>query len=253
MYLFNFRYAVLASLHHADIPRHRYRAAKYAPWMSELNWDGITFPFTVSQLSLFEKRNPALSICLLQWKKVEEDDELVDDDDDEEVEKACLVRRAPLHPSRRVIHILLVGNHYVGVTSINRLLNSHNIEHGHHNRHYCERCLRPFFTTFKLDEHMPFCLRNEPQHYRMPEEKVYGFTHWGKTLSPSFVIYADIECLLEVGDGSTLQHHKPIASAFLVVANKALNIEPRYRSFVGRTCIPEFLKSLEEEVCAYLF
>ena len=82
----------------------------------------------------------------------------------------------------------------------------------------------------------------------MPKDKTYGFNKWSKTLSPSFCIYADIECLLLEGDGSVLQHHQPIAVAYLVVPNKALNLPPSYHSFVGRDCVVQFLEALENEV-----
>jgi hypothetical protein len=82
----------------------------------------------------------------------------------------------------------------------------------------------------------------------MPEEKEYSFKNWAKTLSPSFVIYGDIECIL-TKDDSVLQQHLPIAAAFLIVPNKVIkNIIPTYHSFLGRDCIPRFLENLEKEV-----
>jgi hypothetical protein len=101
-----------------------------------------------------------------------------------------------------------------------------------------------------LEEHLPFCLRNQPQHLKMPKEKDYEFRNWAKTLSPSFVVYADIECLLEAGEtNGVLQRHKPIAAAFLIVPHSSLtHMQPTYHSFVGATCIPQFLEGLEKEV-----
>jgi hypothetical protein len=83
----------------------------------------------------------------------------------------------------------------------------------------------------------------------MPKEKEYSFRNWAKTLSPTFVIYADIECLLEAGEGSTLQRHRPIAAAFLIVPHPSIkSIQPSYHYFVGDICIPQFLEGLEREV-----
>jgi hypothetical protein len=203
--------------------------------VNELKFEGISFPFTASQLPLFERLNPGLVITLLQWK------------DDE----ARLVRSAPLSETRQVVHVLLVKDHYVGVSNLDRLLNSHNNSHHHNSRYYCERCLRPFFTKEKRTEHKPFCMRNKPQHYVMPKEKEYAFGSWGKTLSPGYVIYADIECLLEPGLDNNLQSHKPIAAGYIVVPNASIqDVEPRYRSFLGRSCITEFMASIEWEVNA---
>jgi len=76
------------------------------------------------------------------------------------------------------------------------------------------------------------------------------------------VVYADIECLLlltppEKRTTNILQHHKPIAAAYLVVPNKDLlqlhshdtdfmQLNDTYRVFVGSQCIPQLLASLEE-------
>ena len=196
-----YRYAVLAVLHHGDLARDRNRATQYAPWLNELNFGDIPFPFCVGSLKRFESLNPSLAIRLLQWK-------------DEETK---LLRAAPLCPERRVVNILLVGDHYVGVTNLNRLLNDWKL-HNHNSRLYRERCIRPFFTQSKLEQHKPFCLRNIPQHVVMPKESHYQFTKWAKTLSPSHVIYADIECLLLPGEGNLLQRHSPIAAAYLVTS-----------------------------------
>lgn len=104
--IFACRYAVLATLHYGDVKRDRQRAAKYETWLDELKWEGIKWPFTVAQLSLFERLNRGIAICLLKW--------------DEESDEARLIRAAPLHPDRRVVHILLVKEHYVAVTNLDR-------------------------------------------------------------------------------------------------------------------------------------
>ncbi len=72
-------------------------------------------------------------------------------------------------------------------------------------------------------------------------------------MSPSHVIYADIECILKKGkeeEENVLHRHEPIAAAFLVVPHHELRDrkEATYHYFQGRDCIPQLLQSLEEEV-----
>jgi hypothetical protein len=101
----------------------------------------------------------------------------------------------------------------------------------------------------------------------MPKERDFGFTNWSKSLSPSFVVYADIECLLLAPAGvsttspDVLQHHQPIAASYLVIPNKDLQelhasnaefqqqFNHTYKVFMGASqCIPNFLASLEDIV-----
>ncbi len=84
--------------------------------MNDLNFDGCPFPFTTASLHRFERQNPTLAICLLKWI--------------EKKNGVNLIRPAlPTCPNRRVIHILWVQGdgdnaHYVGVTNLERLLNT---------------------------------------------------------------------------------------------------------------------------------
>jgi hypothetical protein len=258
-----FRYALLSVLHYHDVPINRGRASKYTPWLNELDFTGIPFPFQTGSLPRFERQNPTLTVCLLRWSKEHQEARLLRAPT--LITAATLPQQQQQQPQqqRRIVPILLVGSHYVGITNLNRLLNNKD-EHSHHVRKYCLRCLRPFTTEEKLNEHFYFCDLNQPQHYLMPKERNFNFTNWGKCLSPSFVVYADIECLLTPPEDTTsrtttniLQHHKPIAAAYLVVPNRDLlqlhshdtdfvQFNDYYRIFVGAQCIPQLLASLEE-------
>jgi len=75
-----------------------------------------------------------------------------------------------------------------------------------------------------------------------------SFSDWDKTIQPAFVLYGDIECVLDDQcDNETLQTHKPIAAAFLIISKLKTNEYNRYFSFKGRDCLIKFMKTLEEE------
>lgn len=228
-----FLYAVLAALHYKDVTANRNRASKYSQWINDINVDGISFPFTVSQIKTFERLNPTLAVSLLRWR-------------DDRVHRLISPKQCE---GRQIVSILLVNDHYVAVTDLDRLLHDSDGGHGHHKRFYCDRCLRPFLSLDKLAEHKPLCVGDGKfQAIQMPKEKEYSFKSWGKTLSPPQVIYADIECILKKGNESELQDHKPYAVAYLVTPNAAMDeLKPRYHCYVGFDAMEHFLKTMEEE------
>ena len=226
-----FRYAILSALHYDDIDAHHGRASKYHTWVNELNFTGIQLPFQARDLPRFERQNPSLAINLLEWKADG---------------KAILARGSPVTESRKVLNILLVNTHYVGVVNLNRLFNDKK-GHNSHTRKYCERCLRPFYNNKSFDEHLPACKKNLQREYKMPrpEKKCLLFTNWAKTISPSHVLYGDIECMI-LDDGT----HKPIMCGYLVVANRQIpslaDVTPIYHEFSGLSCIQNMLAELEK-------
>ena len=75
----------------------------------------------------------------------------------------------------------------------------------------------------------------------MPEKTEYQFNKWGKSMSPAFVFYGDVEALL-LPDGT----HQPIMAAFLLLPHERTGQSPSYHSFTGRECIQSMLKKMEE-------
>jgi len=198
-----FLYAVLSVIHYkpdANIDRVSYYSDKF----NSVNITDITFPFNVGQLKKFHTNNPTIGVNMLQWC---ENDEC-----------AKVLVTAPLDENRRIINVLLVEisgqSHFVGVPNLNRLLNCGNI----HSRYFCHRCLYPFFTISKLLEHTPLCVRNIIQNCVMTKDKFYSFKNHSASVSPSHVIYADLESLL-TPTSDNVSNHQVIAAAFLVIPN----------------------------------
>jgi len=79
----------------------------------------------------------------------------------------------------------------------------------------------------------------------MPSIKEFKFSNHAKSLSPPFVIYADLESLLKRSDVvGVLQQHSPIAAAYNIVGNHTLKF-PHYNQFIGIDCISTFFNDLE--------
>ena len=81
------------------------------------------------------------------------------------------------------------------------------------------------------------------------EESVKRFDDWSKRLSPPFVVYADIECILEKSDnpqGKVLQVHKPCAVGSYLVAHKGLNRDQESVQIdQGKDCVKTFCERLD--------
>ena len=64
---------------------------------------------------------------------------------------------------------------------------------------YCLNCFGSYTTEDKLEKHKSVCENNDYCYVEMPEEniKILKYNHGEKSMRAPFVIYADLECLLE--------------------------------------------------------
>ena len=86
--------------------------------------------------------------------------------------------------------------HYFAVKSISGLLRG--ITSNHNGDFYCFNCFHPNTTEKKLRKHERICNNNEFCHPKIPDEnnKILKYIPGEKSLRVSFIIYADLECLL---------------------------------------------------------
>lgn len=239
-----FKYAVLSVLYYDCIASsQRNRTSVYEKFMDKVNWSGLSFPMTAAQVPVFEKHNPTLRINMLKW----------DEDETTHPVRNLYHSKKPVEKAQQIISVLVVDMtqdkdgpaHFVGVTNLNRLLN----KQGNGNFH-CERCLQPFTRSDLLEKHRPTCYGGYQETLIPAEKTVHKFENWRSTQKLPYVIYADIECVLEKGNsgGEILETHKPISFAFLLVSNKEMVNRPlplTYQVFTGVNCIEEGLKAIE--------
>ena len=88
-----------------------------------------------------------------------------------------------------------------------------------------------------------------------PEEAVHTFSDHGKTLSPLFVLYLDIESILKKEtDEATkktrkLEEHIPIAIGVNIVADRDIKKETLpcgYQQFTGLDCVEKACRYIDE-------
>ena len=88
-----------------------------------------------------------------------------------------------------------------------------------------------------------------------PLEVDYYFSNWKATMSPLFVAYSDSECKL-FKDESLATHlgkHTACAIGYIIIPHKDIdrrtlphNLNYRCKSFVGKNCAVQYLRSLEK-------
>lgn len=149
-----------------------------------------------------------------------------------------------------------------------------------HKGYYCEGCLRGFRTQVTCSNHEVDCYQHEKQtaglskeqqmayealRIRMPttdRQRYIKFYNWQHRLKAPFVIYADLEALVEPhgGESDPFQVHKPCGFSYKIVCQhpKEHGWRPGYdnkplseiRNFIGKSTIHKFFDSLNKDANA---
>ena len=224
-----FKYAVLSMLHYSDIDDHRNRPSKYVQWRDELDFTGLNANvMNFKDIEKFERMNN-IKIVVHLWEGG--------------LKGVRYNERASVYD--RVVNILLVYNdsnpewHYCGIPKISRLYQ--HLEKYNASKFYCDRCPRYFTSQKKLEVHYQSCLRGKLQMEKMPDDILFKFHEKGEELSPTCVIYADIECYIE----PKTNIHKPAAISCREVWFTGK--EGKTQLWEGEGCIIQFLKYLEKK------
>ena len=86
---------------------------------------------------------------------------------------------------------------YLAVTSLSRLLRG--ITSNHNEDFYCLNCFRAYTTENKLETRKKVCRNHDYCCVEIPNEynKILKYNHGEKSMKAPFIIYADLESLLE--------------------------------------------------------
>ena len=86
--------------------------------------------------------------------------------------------------------------HYLAVKSLSALLRR--ITSNHNGDFYCLNCFRLYSTKVKLEKHENVCNDHDYCYVEMPNDnEILKYNHGKKSLKAPFMVYADLECLLE--------------------------------------------------------
>ena len=163
------------------------RISEIEPFIEQYNWKEIDFPSTSKDWKKFELNNGiAINILYVphNTKKIH----------------VAYKSRYNLTREKQVI-LLMISNgeswHYLVVKKLPGLLRG--ITTNHKEDFYCLNCFCAYSTKNKLKEHKKICENNKYCNVEMPtkDNNTIKYNQGEKSIKLPFVIYADLECLLE--------------------------------------------------------
>ena len=146
--------------------------------------------------------------------------------------------------------------HYLAVKSLSALFRE--ITGNNHGDFYCLNCFQSYSTENKLKKHKKVCKNHDYCYVEMPEEdnKILKYNEREKSMKARFMIYADLECLLEKMNtchnnpekSSTTKINKHTLSSYSLFTyclfdTKKNSLDYYYR---GRNCMKNFCLDLRE-------
>ena len=124
---------------------------------------------------------------------------------------------------------------------------------------YCLTCFRSYTTENKLEKHKNVCEKHDYGYVEIPKEdnKILKYNHGEKSMKAPFVIYADLECLLEKMStchnnpekSSTTKINKHTPSGYSLFTCCSLDTtENKLDYYQGKKCIKNFCLNLREHL-----
>ena len=182
-----FQYAVTLALNLDNINKYPQRISKIKPFIDQYNWKDLDFPPTNKDWRKLELNNDiALNILYIPHY----------------TKKMQLAYRSKnnLTCDKQVILLMITDGekwHYSTVKILPGLLEG--ITSTHEKVFYCLNCFHSYRTKNKLESHEKICENHDYRHVEVPtkDNNIIQYNHGEKSMKVPFIIYADLECLLE--------------------------------------------------------
>ena len=147
--------------------------------------------------------------------------------------------------------------HYLVVKNLSGLLRG--ITSNHKEDFYCLNLFHSYRTENKLEAHKKICENHDCCHVEMPTKNnnIIKYNHGEKSMKLPFVIYADLECLLEKmstcinnpNESSTTKINKHTPSAYSIFTHCSFDkLKNKLNHYRGKDCMKKFSKDLREHV-----
>ena len=239
-----FQYALTLALNLNNIDNHLEKISKIRPFIDQYNWKDIDFPAMSKDWKKLELNNNEIALNILyaphNTKKI----------------NIAYKSKHNLTREKQVI-LLMISNgekwHYLTVKNISGLLRR--ITSNHKEDFYCLNCFHAYFTKNKLEAHKKICENHDYCHVEMPikENNTIKYNHEEKSMKLPFVIYADLECLLEKmstcinnpNKSSTTKINKHTPSGYSIFTHCSFNESKNKLDYYrGDDCMKKFCKDL---------
>ena len=242
-----FQYAVTLALNLDIIDNHPERVSKIKPFIEKYNWEDIDFPSTSKDWKKFESNNevaPNILYVSYNTKKI----------------NIAYKSKNNLTREKQVI-LLMISNgqnwHYLVVKNLPGLLRG--IASTHKEDFYCLNCCHSYRTENKTEAHKKICENHDYFHIEMPTKNnnTIKYNHGEKSMKLPFVIYADLECLLEKmstcinnpNESSTTEINKHTPSGYSIFTHCLFDKSKNKLNYYRKDdCMNKFCKDLREHV-----
>ena len=158
----------------------------------------------------------------------------------------------------QVILLMITGDvkwHYLAVKRLSALFRG--ITGNNHGDFYCLNCFQSYITENKLKKHEKVCKNHDYCYVEMPEEynKTLKYNEGEKSMKSPFIVYADLECLLEKTNtchnnpekSSTTKINKHTPSGYSLFTHCSLDTTKNKLDYYrGKNCMKNFCLDLRE-------
>ena len=239
-----FQYAVTLALNLDKIKKKTQRVSKIKPFIEKHNWEEIDFPSTSKDWKKFECNNEiALNILYVPYntKKI----------------NIAYKSKNNLTQKRQIILLMISEGkkwHYLVVKNLSGLLRG--TTSNHKEDFYCLNCFHSYSTKNKLEAHKKICENHDHCHVEMPtKNNNIKYNHGEKSMKLPFVIYADLECLLEKmstcinnpNESSTTKINKHLSLGYSIFTHCSLDeSKNKLNYYRDKDCMKKFSKDLRE-------
>ena len=180
-----FQYALTVALNYKKIKNHPERISNFHYWKE------IDSPSHRKDWKKFESNNKSIFYMCLNILYVPYNTKEI---------RHAYKSKYNLKRENQVILLMITDGekwHYLAVKSLSALLRG--ITGNDNGDFYCLNCFRSYTTENKLEKHKNVCENHDYCYVEMPKEdnEILKYNHGQKTMRAPFVIYADLECLLE--------------------------------------------------------
>ena len=182
-----FQYAAILAINLDKIRKNSQIIYKIKPFIDQYNGKDTDFPSTSKDWKKFEQNNEiVLNILYVPHNT-----------------RKIHVTYKSMHSltcDKQVI-LLMISNgenwHYLTIKNLPGLLRG--ITSNHKEDFYCLNCFRSYRTKNKLEEHKKICENHNYCNVEMPtkDNNIIKYNQGEKSIKLPFVVYADLECLLE--------------------------------------------------------
>ena len=238
-----FQYAVTLALNLDNIDNHLEIISKIKPFIDQYNWKDIEFPPTIKDWRKFESNNKiSLNILYIPHNT-------------KNIQVAYRSKNNLAYDKQIILLMITNGEkwHYFTVKNLPGLLRG--ITSNHCGDIHCLNCFRSYRTKGKLELHKKIWENHDYCKVEMPTKgnNIIKYNHGEKSMKVPFVIYADLECILEKmstcmnnpNESYTTKINKHIPSGYSIFTSCSFDeSKNKLNYYRGNDCMKKFCKDL---------